>query len=185
MAEATLEETIALMSQFAGSYTIGALAGAAGIQGGTTLQIEVTELMAQVTSRLGIDMVPEYIPAESGWIAVAGKFITGARTWLTSAARGTVAALSKSPSLTIGAGLIGGALYTAHDWLTMEERVKFKITEETAETLRHAFDGLSKEDRAHAFGVVAGQLGSNVVKTNIMTWGLLAVGAYVIYRVMR
>ena len=70
---------------------------AAGIQGGTTLQIQITETMAQVTSRLGIDMVPAFVPPESGWVAVAGRFITGARTWLTSAARGTVAALSRNP----------------------------------------------------------------------------------------
>ena len=187
MAEAapSIEELGAVLAELAGAYTIGGLTRASGISGGGELQTQTIEALAGMTSKLGLDLIPAFVQPESGWVAVASRFLTASRDWLTSAARGTVVALSKNPALTIGAGLIGGALYTTYQWLTADERIELERIRQAAQVQRHAFDGMNKEDRARAFQQISGSLLPPTRLANLLTWALIGGAGYLVYRELR
>lgn len=205
----SLEETIDLMNRLGRIYTVAELAEAANISGGANLKQSTVENLARITERLGIDVMPAYQAPESsawgaawniarpvvaaipnympvsGFVAVATRFLTASATYLRGAAAGTLNFLAKNPALTIGALAVGGTLYTVHNWLTQDERMALSRDEQTAEVLKHAFDGLPKKDRAEAFARVAGQLGARTASWNVWTVAGLALAGYLVYRAVR
>lgn len=179
----SLDETIDLLDRYAGLYTVAELALAAGISGAAGLRTSVIESMAEVTGRLGIDVLPAYT-AESGFAAVALRYTLQAGTWLRGAASGLLAWISKNPGMVIGGVLVGGVVYSTYSWLTMAERTELGRMDQVGQVLQHALDGMTPEERARAFANLAGKLGAQPQRMNWVTLGLLAIGGYVAYRAL-
>lgn len=179
----SLLETIELMDRYAGLYTVAELAGAAGISGAVGLKTSVIESMAEVTSRLGIDVLPAY-PTESGFAAVAWRYSLAAGTWLRGAAASLLSWVSKNPGMVIAGTLVGGTVYSAYSWLTMAERTELGRMDQVGQVLQHAIDGMSPEDRAKAFAMLSAKLGAQPQRMSWVTIGLVVIGGWIAYRAL-